>query len=204
MVKAYALYPVLIGTVLQLWVMRFSVRCLTVAHFLFQGVLMKKFLTLFLAITIMLLSFSACNNVVDVITSLKLEDSKYCENTTIKSSLSTYLITPSGFDLEELNNRKYKMKITVTYDVYYTKDWDVLWDIGYLGAPEFEVCILNDDLIGNMDKNITAPSNLKTKTITYTTDIVNLIGSKVYLTFSSDNIQNKIHLKTVFVKQMFG
>ena len=160
---------------------------------------MKKYLTLFLAITI-ILAFSACNNVVDVTTPLKLEDSKYCDNTTIKTSSSTYLITPSGFDLEELNNREYKMKITVTYDVYYTKDWDVLWDIGYLGAPKFEVCILDDDLIGKMDKNITAPSNLKTKTITYTTDIVNLIGSKVFLTFSSDNIQNKIHFKNITVK----
>ena len=36
MVKAYVLYPVLIGTVLQLWAMRFSVRWLRLAHFLFK------------------------------------------------------------------------------------------------------------------------------------------------------------------------
>ena len=91
------------------------------------------------------------------------------------------------------------MKITVTYDVYYEKDWDMPWDLGYLGAPKFEVCILDDDLVGCMDSDIVAPSSSSTRTITYTTNVVNLIGSKIYLTFSSDNIQNKIYFKNITV-----
>lgn len=37
--------PILQGTVLQLWVMRFSVRCLTVAHFFYWRFFMKKKIT---------------------------------------------------------------------------------------------------------------------------------------------------------------
>lgn len=176
------------------------------ALFIFTEIFMKKFLTIILSITFIFTTLFACTPttkegsiIQEVLSPLKLDDSRHCTNTTIKASASTYVITPAGFDLEELNKRNYKMRINVTYDVYYTKDWDVLWDIGYLGAPKYEVFILDDDLIGKIDENITAPSNSKTKTITYSTDIVNLIGSKIYLTFSSDNIQNKIHFKNISV-----
>ncbi len=115
-------------------------------------------------------------------------------------SINTYVITPAGFDYEELNKNNYKMSITVTYDVYYEKDWNAPWDLGYLGAPKYEVCILDDDLVGNMDENITAPSTSTKKTINYNTNVVNLVGSKVYLTFSSDNIQNIIYFKNISIK----
>ena len=163
---------------------------------------MKKFLVLLLTI-VLTLSLSACyavEEVEDVIDPIKLSDAKRCADCTIATSASTYVITPSGFDLEKLNKRGYKMRITVTYTVSYTKTWDVLWDIGYLGAPKYEVCILDDDLVGKLDADITAPSSSKTRSIYYSTDVVNLIGSKIYLTFSSDNIQNKIHFKNISVK----
>ena len=168
----------------------------------------KKFLALLITMLMLFacaFSLTACSDALGdgsflpSIPSLKLSDTKRCENTTIKTSLATFLITPSGFDFEELNSKNYKMKITVTYDVYYEKDWNAPWDLGYLGAPKFEVCILDDDLVGNMDADITAPSSSSSRTITYTTNVVNLIGSKIYLTFSSDNIQNKIHFKNITV-----
>ena len=160
---------------------------------------MKKFLTLLLTTAIAFLSLSACTTIAKVLNPLKLNDTIKCTDATIKTSTQSYVITPAGFDFEELNNRGYKMSIKITYDVYYTKAWNVLGDIGYLGAPKYEVCILDDDLVGNMEANVTAPSTSKTKTITYTTNIVNLIGSKVFLTFSSDNIQNEIHFENISV-----
>ena len=173
---------------------------------------MKKILISFFVTLISLISIfylTACSNttnstydnisdaVADIVAPLKLYDTRNCTSTTVDASITTYLITPSGFDLEELNERGYIMTIKVSYDVYYTKDWDVLWDIGYLGAPKYEVCILDDDLVGKIDENVTAPSKSTTRTLSYTVDVVNLIGSKVYLTFSSDNIQNKIHFKNI-------
>ena len=113
---------------------------------------MKKCLKLLL-IVLIVLSASGCS-VIDDLKPIKLQDTITCENTTIKTSLASCIITPPGFDLEELNKRDYKMSITVTYDVYYTKDWDVLFDIGYLGAPKYEVAIFDDDLIGEMDQNV--------------------------------------------------
>ena len=159
---------------------------------------MKKLLMLFLSIVI-LLSLSACTVVTELLNPLKLTDKKTCTDCTIKTSISTYPITPVGFDFEELNKRGYKMSIKVTYDAYYTKDWDVPWDIGYLGAPGYEVSILDDDLIGNIDANITATLTSTTRTLTYTTDVVNLVGSKIYLTFSSDNIQNILHFENISI-----
>ena len=154
---------------------------------------MKKLLASFFVIFIILFSLSGCTTSPDFITSLKLNDEKRCVDTTIKASISSYLITPAGFDFEELNKKDYKMSITVTYDVYYKKDWNILGDIGYLGAPKFEVSILNDDAIVEMGQNITATLKSKTKSITYTKNVVNLIGSKISWNFSSDNIQNKIY-----------
>ena len=143
---------------------------------------MKKFLVLFLTIAIAL-TLSACTVFEEVFNPIKLHDTKKCQESTIKTSVSTYVITPVGFDLEELNKRGYKMSIEVTYDVYYTKDWNSFFDIGYLGAPKYEVSILNDDLVGNMDYNVVAPSKSEKRTITYITDAVNLSGSKINTVF---------------------
>lgn len=164
---------------------------------------MKKIFKLLLTIIMLVVcafSICACDATEDIreaVNPIKLSDSMRCEGTTIKASASSYVITPAGFDYDELNKRGYRMTIRVSYDVYYTKDWDVLWDIGYLGAPKYEVCILDDDLVGKMNSDVVAPSSTKNRSIAYTTDVVNLIGSKVYLTFSSDNIQNKIHFKNI-------
>ena len=163
---------------------------------------MKKFLSLTLITIITLFStlcFSACESIDDAFTPLKLTDEKKYVNATIDASATTYVITPAEFDLEALNKQGYKMTIRVTYDVYYKKSWDVLWDIGYLGAPKYEVYILDDSLIGKCQEDITAPSKNTTKTISYTTDIVNLIGSKIFLIFSSNNIQNIIYFKNITV-----
>ena len=176
---------------------------------------MKKFLMLLLLTNVLFISltfFSGCdatqntsnknnsnNDYINISNNIKLNDYINCTNTTIKASSSTYIITPAGFDFNTLNLGGYKMSIKVTYDVYYSKDWNVLWDIGYLGAPKYEVFILDNDLIGKSNENIVAPEQSTARNITYTTDVINLINSKLTLTFSSDNIQNKIHFRNISV-----
>lgn len=135
---------------------------------------------------------------------LKLADSMQCANTNIKflndiGSAKTCAITPTGFDLEELSLRGYYIDIVVQYDVYYVKDYDILWDIGYMGSPKYEVSILNDDGVGQFQHDLTTTTSAKTRTIKYTARAINYSNSVIYLTFSTDNIQNIIYFKNITV-----
>ena len=47
-----------------------------------------------------------------------------------------YDITPTGFDYDKLEKSGYRIKIKVTYDVYYKKDYDVPFDVGYASLPK--------------------------------------------------------------------
>ncbi len=136
---------------------------------------------------------------------LKTKDYSYCENTSLKcwfgdSYASTYTITPSGFDYDTLNLSGYKyLSITVNYDVYYQKDYDVLWDIGYAGAPKYEVSILSSEIRGAFKGGLTTKKTTQSRSITYKALIVDLIDAKVSLSFSTDNIQNLIYFENIKV-----
>ncbi len=136
---------------------------------------------------------------------IKLEDYKTCSNSSIKFLDSTknssvvYQITPTGFDFSTLAEKGYKLKIEVEYDVYYKKDYDMIWDIGYLGSPLYEVSIYNSDKVGQFKENLPTQKNAQTRTITYTTDAENYQDTIIYLEFSTDNIQNIIYFKNIKV-----
>ena len=110
-----------------------------------------------------------------------------------------YQITPNGFDMEELQINGYKMEITVSYDVYYEKDYDVPLNIGYAGAPKYEASIKNSNNIGTFEKDKSTSSARKTRTISYTASISDLKNDKITLTFSTDNIQNVIHFSNIVI-----
>lgn len=135
-----------------------------------------------------------------------LEKTAKCTNTRIKymdsseSSSSIYYITPSDFDLRTLAENKYRMKITVTYDVFYRKDYDVFLDIGYMGSPKYEVAIYNSDKLGVYKNDLGTSKSSDTRTLTYTEYPANLIGEKIMLEFSTDNVQNKIYFENIVVK----
>ena len=111
----------------------------------------------------------------------------------------TYLITPSGFDLDELNIQGYKMRISIIYDVNYKKD-TLLPDFLYAGSPKYELTILTKDLIGYYEKDLTTTSKAKNKYFIYDFEIVNIKNSKITLTFSTNNVQNVIYFKNIQVK----
>ena len=133
---------------------------------------------------------------------LKVSDTVKCVDTKIKmgfndNSSTTYAITPSGFDLQELARRGYKIRISVTFDYCYCKQYDVWLDIGYAGPPKFEVFILNSEGIGEIETDIPASKITKTKTIEYVNDISDIINEKLTLTFYTDNIQNMIYFENI-------
>ena len=126
-------------------------------------------------------------------TAIKFLDNGY-------KSASYYQLNPPGFDLQALAAEGYIMKIHVTYDVYYRKDYDVLWDVGYAGAPKYEVYILNSDNIGSCDENITATKSARTRSISYKASVSSLLNTSLYLKFSTDNIQNIIYFENIKVE----
>ena len=135
---------------------------------------------------------------------LLIKSETKCEDTDIQlsadfSNISTYSITPNGFDMNKLETLGYNMTITVTYDVYYTKTYDVLWDIGYAGAPKYEATLLDSDLLGDSDLNVEATKETKTKELKYTKTISDIKNKTFKLTFHTNNVQNIVRFENIKV-----
>ena len=140
---------------------------------------------------------------IPVVEVLKLEDERRCENCSIKfmdsdyNASATYYITPSGFELDKLDVKGYRMQITVSYTVYYKKN--MLIDIGYLGSPKYELTILNSDGLGKQQTDLTTSKTEQTRSLTVTSAMADLKDQRLTLTFSTDNIQNVIYFKNIVV-----
>lgn len=164
---------------------------------------MKKLLVIFFIIPL-LFSCIACSDNENKVnsTNIKLQDSVHCRDASIKCSLTddmsaSYYITPQGFDWDKLEEMDYIMKITITYNVYYKKDWSI--GLGYKGSPKYEVSVVNSDGMGKMYNNLTTTTTVQTKTISLVLNIVDIKDNRLILTFSTDNIQNRIYFKNIRV-----
>ena len=116
-----------------------------------------------------------------------------------RNSSVVFIITPVGFDFSELASRGYKIRIDVEYDFYYKKDYDIPFDIGYMGSPKYEVSIFNSDKIGQFKSDLSTKSAIQTRTISCETAAANYENTIIYLQFSTDNIQNIIYFKNIVV-----
>lgn len=139
---------------------------------------------------------------------LKISDKSRCKDVSIKwdkdhDSSVLWYITPSGFDLDELSKREYNLEITVTYKVYYEKDYDVLWDVGYVGSPKYEAFILNSDNVGVIKENLTTNLEADSRSMTYKIKTADLKHNSITLRFSTDNIQNIIYFEDIVVTYEF-
>ena len=136
---------------------------------------------------------------------LRVSDAMNCSDCSIKfmdndfSNSYAYTITPPRFDLDTLATEGYIMEIIVEYNVHYAKDYDVLWDIGYMGAPKYEVYMYNNSTCYVSDKNLTTSKSPTTRTITYKTYATNIKNSKITLVISTDNVQNIIYFDNMTV-----
>lgn len=110
-----------------------------------------------------------------------------------------YTVTPNGFDLNALAQKGYQMTITATYDVRYEKDYDVLLDIGYVGSPKYEVSLMDSDGLGKHQVDLGTSKNADTRTIQIQSSVIDLLNDKIILKFSTDNVQNIIHLENITV-----
>lgn len=152
---------------------------------------------------------SGCSEVAEdlgaVVENLKLTDTIKCKSCSIKfldsnySSSASYYITPNGFEMDKLEERGYSMEIKVTYNVYYKKDYDVLWDIGYAGSPKYEISILNSDGMGKFESDLTTTTSKVSRTLTIRASIADIKNQRWVLSFSTDNVQNIIYFTDIVV-----
>lgn len=113
------------------------------------------------------------------------------------SSSKTLNVSPSGFDFEELAKKGYLLEITVSFDISYKKKYDVPLDIGYVGAPHYEVCLCGEDLKGAFKEDLTAPKSTTTKTISMCISADYYKNNTISLTFHSNNVQNVIYVENI-------
>ena len=133
---------------------------------------------------------------------LRIKNTATCNNCSIKhwsniNNNAIFYVTPNGFDMQKLETLGYKMKITVTYDVRYEKDYNALWDIGYMGSPKYEIALKNNNEEGHFLNDLTTNKIADTRTITYSSSISDLKNDQIRLVFSTDNIQNIIHFENI-------
>ena len=128
-----------------------------------------------------------------------------CPNVTLKALSKLYdndqsfLISLVDFDYDYLEKNGMGLQFNIIYDVKYIKDYDVLWDIGYAGAPKYEISLINDYLEGYFEVNIPTKKNEERKVYTYNTALNFSRNKQVSLFFSTDNVQNIIKLSDIVV-----
>ena len=168
---------------------------------------MKKIIMLMLCSLIFVLSGcrESMQDISTAIENLKLTDTVRCKSCSIKfmdsnyNSSASYYITPNGFEMDKLEERGYHMEIKVTYDVYYKKDYEVLWDIGYAGSPRYEISIMNSDYMGKAENDLSTTTNGVTRKLSIRASIADIKNQRWVLTFSTDNIQNIIYFNNIVV-----
>lgn len=135
---------------------------------------------------------------------IKLEETKTTANVSIKhwddlNSSVSWSLTPNGFDLDRLQIEGYSMTITVQYDVRYEKDYDALWDIGYMGSPKYEAKLSSSRGYKDSRRDLKTTTDIQSRSLSITSSIADLKNSTVTLTFSTDNIQNIIHFENITI-----
>lgn len=138
---------------------------------------------------------------------LRTQKTEHCVDTSIKDmsddhpNSAIYYVTPQGFDYDKLEKAGFsQIKITAKYDVSYKKVYNAPFDIGYFGSPEYNVSILTADNIGAVENDVKTPEGetLK-KEISKSCKIADLKNSSLRLCFSTENIQNIVYIKNIYV-----
>lgn len=167
--------------------------------FVFDGWYLDAELT-----TVAIFPLSPKNDTVLYAKWLRVSDMISCKNVHLKcwngyDDTATYYVTPAGFDLDRLNELGYTMKIIVTYQVYYEKDYDVPLGIGYAGAPEYNASLINSKNYGDVDEDMPTSTSASYRSLEWILNISDLKNEQLRLIFNTDNIQNIVYFKNITV-----
>lgn len=143
------------------------------------------------------------SNVIDTVTEIvkqvKTTDKKRIADCSVDCNYVSAYITPSGFDYDELEDVGYSyMKITVSYQVSYTRTLNG-WDFLYAGSPKYDVIIYNEDYLGVQNIGLTTGAQTISRSISYTSELVNLRNNRIKLVMGSTNIQNRVIFTDIVV-----
>ena len=128
-----------------------------------------------------------------------------CKDIKIKALSSTYdndlsfNLSLVGFDYDYLEKNGMGLQFKITYNVKYKKDYNVPFDIGYAGSPQYEVSLMNSSLQGYFEENLSTTTEEKEKCYTYNTALIFSKDKQITLTFSTDNVQNVISFTDIIV-----
>ena len=104
-----------------------------------------------------------------------------------------------GFDYDYLEKNGMGLQFKITYNVKYTKDYDVLFDIGYAGSPKYELSLVDSSLQGYFKQNLSTTTSKKEKCYSCNTPLDFSENKQISLVFSTDNIQNIISFSDIVV-----
>ena len=136
---------------------------------------------------------------------LKIKGTMQCDGAVFKNwegfhSGGRWSVTPVGFDYDALKRQEYiGINITVTYDVYYRKDYDALWDVGYAGAPKYEASLMNSGGVGTRKNNLSTTQSASQRSISCGFRFDEMDSETIYLRFATENVQNKVYIDNIIV-----
>ena len=112
-----------------------------------------------------------------------------------------WFISPSKLNLEALKEKGYRrLYITVYYDVYYEKDYEKPFDIGYMGSPKYEAYLQISEGYAKSLENLETTKQAASRSFSFYQAIEYFMGQRIYLVFSTDNIQNIVHFTNIRVE----
>ena len=132
-------------------------------------------------------------------------ESSSCADAAVQFSLddeysykAEYILTPQELDLSALAALGYYVKIDVTYEVYYVKDFD--FPLGYMGAPDHSVAILDLYDEGEIREDIPTEKQPEDGSISKVVRASDLLNGVWRLKLSTLNLQNTVHFQDIQVK----
>ncbi len=134
--------------------------------------------------------------------STKIEGGKFSGKSDYASAI--YCDVSPNFDFDTLSQKGMSIEISVSYDIYYKKDYNIIGNIGYMGAPRYEVYLLGEDLKGVWEEDVSTPSSSQTKKLVMCTTASYFKDNNITLTFSTNNIQNYIKVENIVVNYRCG
>lgn len=128
-----------------------------------------------------------------------------CHDIKIKSLSSTYDsyenmgLSLVGFDYDYLEKNNMGLQFRITYNVKYQKDYNMLFDIGYAGAPEYDLSLINSSYNGYSKDDLTTTATAVKKSYSFNTPTYFSKDKSVRLKFSTDNVQNIVIISDIVV-----
>ena len=111
-----------------------------------------------------------------------------------------YSVIPENLDLTKLVSQGYYVKLDVTYEVYYEKDFDNPFDFGYFGAPDHDALLVDGEMRGVLNKDLPTLTVPTEESLTMVISAGELASGRYFLKLITYNMQNIVHFKNIKIE----